>query len=191
VWGMAMRGIIGGLVFAATVVMVTESARAKDLPEADCGRFAMALEYSPLFVANGLLCHRSAEQLGQAEIIEAHGRSNFTFLRHLTADETAGILPDDLEYFADRIGFFRTTEKWGEAVRRGEFDSRAFGGVSLDRSVKGFECVAFSRYSGTGAAPDSFRHEFIGLFCFESSKGPVPMDGALIDDFLKRLRLKF
>ena len=186
-----MRGIIGGLAIAATVALVLESATAKDLPEADCGDFAMAVEYSPLFVANGLLCHKSVEQLGQVEIIEAHGRSNFTFLRHLTADETAGILPDDLEYFADRTGFFRTTEKWGKAVRRGEFDSRAFGGVSLDRSVKGFECVAFSRYSGTGAAPDSFRHELVGLFCFESSTGPVPMDSALIDDFLKRLHLEF
>jgi hypothetical protein len=189
--GMAMRGIIGGLALAATIAMVTESAATKDLPEADCGKFTMALEYSPLFVANGLLCRSSAEQLGQVEIIEAHGRSNFTFLRHLTAYETAGILPDDLEYFADRTGFFRTTEKWGEAVRRGEFDSRAFGGVSLDRSVKGFECVAFSRYSGTGAAADSFRHEFVGLFCFESSKGPMPMDSALVDDFLKRLHLEF
>jgi hypothetical protein len=187
-----MRRTIRCLALAvAAITAVPEPAVARDETDADCGKFAMALEYSPLFVANGLLCRTSVEQLGQVEIIEAHGRSNFTFLRHLTADESAGILPDDLEYFADRTGFFRTTEKWGEAVRRGEIDSRAFGGVSLDRSIKGFECVAFSRYSGTGAAPNSYRHEFIGLFCFDSSKGPVPMDGALIDDFLKRLRLEF
>jgi hypothetical protein len=186
-----MRGIISVLAFAATIAMVMESATTRDLPEADCGKFAMALEYSPLFVANGLLCRSSAEQLGPVEIIEAHGRSNFTYLRHLTADESAGILPDDLEYFADRTGFFRTTEKWGEAVLRGEFESRAFGGASLDQSVKGFECVAFSRYSGEGAAPNSYRHELVGLFCFESSKGPVPMSGDLIDNFLKRLRLEF
>src|SRR5262245_782837 len=178
------------LALAASAVLSSPVA-ARNETDADCGRFAMALEYSPLFVANGLLCRRSNEQLGPVEIIEAHGPSNFTYLRHLIAEDSAGILPRDLEYFADRTSFFRITEKWGETVRRGDFDSRAFGGVSLEWSVKGFECVAFARYTGEGATPNSFRHELVGLFCFESSKGPVPMSGDLIDDFLKRLRLDF
>lgn len=175
----------------AAIAVAPEPAAAKAESEADCARFAMALPYSPVFVANGLICHTFADHLGQVEKIEARGRHNFTLLRHLTADDTSGILPDDLEYFADRTGLFRTTEQWGATVRRGEFATQAFGGVSRERAVKGYECAAFSRYSGAGAAPDSFRHELIGLFCFESSKGPVPMSGDLIEDFLTRLRLEF
>lgn len=178
-------------VVLAAIAVAPERAAAKDEIEADCAKFAMALQYSPVFVANGLLCHTLGDHLGQVEKIEARGRHNLTLLRHLTADDSSGILPDDLEYFADRTGLFRTTEQWGTPVQRGEFATQAFGGLSRDRSVKGYECVAFSRYSGEGAAPDSFRHELIGLFCFESSKGPVPMSADLIEDFLTRLRLEF
>jgi hypothetical protein len=185
-----MRRLIGGFAIAAALALAAGAA-AKDLPEADCGGFAMALEYSPLFVANGLMCHAGGEHLGDVEIIEARGRNNFTYLRHLTAEDSTGIPAGDLQYFADRAGPFRATERWGETVQRGVFSTRAFGALPEDRSVKGYECVVFSRYSGDGAAPETFGDEFIGYFCFESTKGPAPMESALIDDFLKRLRLAY
>jgi len=187
-----MRSLVCRVAVAVAAIIVAPGpVVAKDEIDADCAKFAMALQYTPLFVGNGLLCHTSFDHFGPVEIIEARGRHNFTFLRHVAGDDGTSLLPDDLEYVTDRTDFFRATEQWGETVRRGEFETRAFGGVPQDSRPKGFECVAFSRYSGEGAEPGTFRHELFGLFCFEASKGPVPMSGDLIEDFLTRIRLEF
>jgi hypothetical protein len=183
--------IAGLMVLIVAASSLAPAAMAANRTEADCRKFAMSLPSTPLFVAEGLICHTASDRSGPVEIIEAHGRQNFTYLRHLAGEEGASLKADDLEYRADRSGFFERTDLWGETVRHGAYATRAFAGFPERASAYGFECVAFSRYSGDGAEDGSFRHELFGLFCFDGGKNPAPMQEDLIEEFLKRLRLDF
>ena len=183
--------VAGLIVFIVAANALAAGAMAANKTEADCRKFAMSLPSTPLFVAEGLICHTTFDRSGPVEIIEAQGRQNFTYLRHLAGEEGASLQPDDLEYRADRSGFFERTDNWGETVRRGVYATRAFAGFPQRASPYGFECVAFSRYSGDGVVAGSFRHELFGLFCFDGGKNPAPMQDDLIEEFLKRLQLDF
>jgi len=185
---MRVAGLLA-LIVAALVAAAETTAGSNT--EADCAKFSMALPYTPLFVSEGLLCSTAFDRSGSLEIIEAHGRQNFTYLRHLAGDEGVSLQPDDLEYRADRTDFFQLTDDWGETVRRGDYVTRAFAGFPDRRYAYGFECVAFSRYSGDGVEAGSFRHEVFGLFCFDGGQDPAPMQADLIEEFLKRLKYEF